>query len=370
MNWKRFLAFIKKEFIHIWRDKRSLIILIGMPIIQMTLFGYAITNEIKNVDIAILDKSKDITSERLVSEILSSGYFRLDSYLQSDKEIEQKFKQGKIKLALIIENQFDNKLKTMKSATVQIVTDASDANTANTLINYITAIVSNFNRELNGTNNPIFNISIASKMRYNPELRSVYFFVPGLISVILMLISALMTSISITREKELGNMELLLVSPVQSLQIIIAKVLPYTILAMINAITVILAGYYVFGVPVLGNIIFLLSECLLYILTSLSLGILISTKSNTQQAAFMVSLVGLMLPTIILSGYIFPIENMPLVLQWISNIIPAKWFLIIIRDIMLKGSDISYVWKETLILVGFTIFFVLLSVKNYKERLQ
>jgi ABC-2 type transport system permease protein len=251
-----------------------------------------------------------------------------------------------------------------------MITDASDPNIANTLVNYITAIVQNFNNELNSTNKPIFNISVETKMRYNPAMRSVYFFVPGLISVILMLISALMTSISITREKELGNMELLLVSPVKSLQVIVAKVLPYTLLAMINAITVLLAGFYVFGVPVLGNVFFLLSECLLYIITSLSLGIFISTKSDTQQAAFMVSLVGLMLPTIVLSGYIFPIENMPLVLQWISNLIPAKWFLIIIRDIMLKGSDITYVWKETLVLAGFAVFFILLSVKNYKERLQ
>ncbi len=364
------MAFIKKEFIHIWRDKRSLIVLIGMPIIQMTLFGYAITNEIKNADIAILDKSKDVTSERLVNKVLSSGYFRLDSYLQTDKEIEQKFKEGKIKFALIIEENFERKLQTENKASVQMITDASDPNIANTLVNYITAIVQNFNNELNSTNKPIFNISVETKMRYNPAMRSVYFFVPGLISVILMLISALMTSISITREKELGNMELLLVSPVKSLQVIVAKVLPYTLLAMINAITVLLAGFYVFGVPVLGNVFFLLSECLLYIITSLSLGIFISTKSDTQQAAFMVSLVGLMLPTIVLSGYIFPIENMPLVLQWISNLIPAKWFLIIIRDIMLKGSDITYVWKETLVLAGFAVFFILLSVKNYKERLQ
>ncbi len=347
-----------------------MIVLIGMPIIQMTLFGYAITNEIKNADIAILDKSKDVTSERLVNKVLSSGYFRLDSYLHTDKEIEQKFREGKIKFALIIDENFEQKLQTENKAKVQIITDASDPNIANTLINYVTAIVQNFNNELNATNKPIFNIEVETKMRYNPAMESVYFFVPGLVSVILMLISALMTSISITREKELGNMELLLVSPVKSVQVIVAKVLPYTLLAMINAITILLAGYYVFGVPVLGNVMFLLSECLLYIITSLSLGIFISTKSDSQQAAFMVSLVGLMLPTIVLSGYIFPIENMPIVLQWIANLIPAKWFLIIIRDIMLKGSDITYVWKETLVLVGFAIFFILLSVKNYKERLQ
>lgn len=364
------LAFIKKEFIHIWRDKRSLLVLIGMPLVQMVLFGYAITNEIKDANIAILDKSKDVTSQRLVNKILSSGYFILDSYLDSDSELEQKFKEGKIKIAFIIQENFDFKLQTEHKVNVQLIADASDPNTGNMLINYLTAIVGNFNQELNRTNKSVFNIAVQTKTRYNPEMKSVYFFVPGLISVILMLISALMTSISITREKELGNMELLLVSPIKSFQVIIAKVLPYTLLAMINAITVLLAGHYVFGVPVLGNIFLLLFECLLYILTALSLGIFISTKTNTQQAAFMISLVGLMLPTIILSGFIFPIENMPLVLQWLSNIIPAKWFLIIIRDILLKGSNISYVWKETLILIGFIVFFTGLSVINYKERLQ
>lgn len=367
---KRMLAFIKKEFIHIWRDKRSLLILIGMPLVQITLFGYAITNEIKDANIAVMDKSKDVTSERLVNKIISSGYFKLDSYIDTKQELEQKFKEGKIKLGVIIDTKFDDNLETEGISKVQIIADASDPNTANTLINYLTAIVKDFNNELNRTNEPVFTIDMRTRMRYNLEMKSVYFFVPGLISVILMLISAMMTSISITREKENGNMELLLVSPVKSIQIIIAKVLPYTFLAMANAVTVLLVGYYVFQVPVYGNLLFLLSECFLYVLTALSLGILISTKTNSQQAAFMISLVGLMLPTIMLSGFIFPIENMPIVLQWISNIIPAKWFLIIIRDVMLKGSGFSSLWHETLILFGFTLFFIFLSVKNYKERLQ
>jgi len=366
----RFSAFVKKEFLHIIRDKRSLLVLIAMPVAQILLFGFAITNEIKDASIAILDKSKDVTSQQLVNKILSSGYFKLDSYLNSESEIEQIFREGKVKLAFIIEDNFELKYLNDGRASVQIISDASDPNTGNTLINYLSAIVQNFNSELNETSSDLLNVSVEVTMRYNKNLKGAFLFVPGIIALILMLISAMMTSISITREKEHGNMELLLVSPVKPAQIIIAKVLPYSGLAFINAITILILGNSVFGVPINGSIILLLAVCILYIITSLSLGILISTKVNTQQVALMISLIGLMLPTIMLSGFIFPTENMPLPLQIISNIIPAKWFLLIIKDIMLKGVGFTYIWKEALVLVGFSAIFILLSIKNYKVRLQ
>jgi ABC-2 type transport system permease protein len=195
-------------------------------------------------------------------------------------------------------------------------------------------------------------------------------FVPGVMTIILMLVSAMMTSISITKEKELGTMEILLVSPLNPIQVIVGKVVPYILLSIINAAVIILLSIFVFKMPVQGSLFLLGAESTLFIVNALSLGLLISTISSTQQTAMMISLMGLMLPVILLSGFIFPISSMPLPLQLISNIIPAKWFIMILKGIMLKGVGLAYVWKETLILIGMTIFFIALSVKKYKIRLE
>jgi ABC-2 type transport system permease protein len=215
---------------------------------------------------------------------------------------------------------------------------------------------------------PMINPEI--KMRFNPNLKSVFMFVPGLMSVILLLVSALMTSISITKEKELGTMEILLVSPLNPLQIIIGKVIPYLLLALINSAAVLILSKFVFQVPIVGSLPLLIAESTLFLITALSLGILISTISNNQQTAMMISLGALMLPTIILSGYIFPVENMPLPLQILSNLIPAKFFIRIVKGIMLKGVTFSYIWQETLILAGMTVFFITVSIKKFKIRLE
>lgn len=209
-----------------------------------------------------------------------------------------------------------------------------------------------------------------TRMLYNAELKSVFNFVPGVMTVILMLVSAMMTSISITKEKELGTMEVLLVSPLKPFQVIIGKVFPYVFLSIINAVVIVSMGYFIFGMPIRGSLFLLAFESILFIITALSLGILISTVSNSQQTAMMLSLMGLMLPVIILSGFIFPISSMPLPMQIMSNIIPAKWFIIIVKSIMLKGVGISYIIKETLILTLMTLIFIGLSIKNYKTRLE
>ncbi len=366
---KRFLAFVRKEFYHIFRDKRTLVILFGMPVAQIMLFGYAITNEIKDAKIAILDKSKDHLSKRLSEKILSSGYFVLEDYLNSEHEAEGVFQKGSVKMVLIIGEDFNENLQQNHASHIQLLADATDPNTANTLINYTSSIIRSFQSELNDHRSLPLTITPEVRMQYNPNLKSVFLFVPGLITVILMLVSAMMTSISITREKETGTMEVLLASPMQPLQVILAKVVPYLLLSFVNALAILILGYYVFGVPTNGSLILLLLECILFILMALSLGILISTVTHTQQTALLISLMGLMLPTILLSGFIFPIENMPWILQKISHIIPAKWFIIVVKSIMLKGVGIGYFWKETLILVGFTLFFVMLSVKKFNIRL-
>ena len=367
---KRFVGFIKKEFHHIFRDKRSLFILFGMPIAQIMLFGFAITNEINNVNIAILDHSKDVSTQRIINKIASSTYFSIKQLIKNDTEIETVFKKGDVKAVLIFEKDFDKNLTKEGTAKIQIITDATDPNTANTISNYTNAIVQKYQQEINKNNTIAYQIIPKTRMVFNPELKSVFMFVPGLMTIILMLVSAMMTSISITREKELGTMEVLLVSPLKPFQVIVGKVVPYIFLSIINAVVIVLLSIFIFKMPVQGNFFLLGAESVLFIIAALSLGILISTIATTQQTAMMISLMGLMLPTILLSGFIFPIASMPLPLVILSNIIPAKWFIIILKGIMLKGVGMTFIWKETLILFGMTLFFIVLSVKKYKIRLE
>ena len=367
---KRFIGFVTKEFYHIFRDKRTMFILFGMPIAQIMLFGFAITNEINNVNIAILDQSKDAETQKIINKINTSKYFDIKQEISNENEIENVFKKGKVKAVLVFENHFIKNLETKKQAKVQVITDATDPNIANTITNYVNAILQNYTQQLNQENSAAYSIQTQTQLYYNPELKSVFNFVPGVMTVILMLVSAMMTSISITREKELGTMEVLLVSPLKPFLVIIGKVFPYIFLSIINATIIVLLGYFVFQMPIVGSLFLVAFESILFIVTALSLGILISTVANSQQTAMMISLFALMLPVIILSGFIFPISSMPLPLQIISNIIPAKWFIIIIKAVMLKGATLGIIWKETIILIGMTIFFIALSTKKYKKRLE
>jgi ABC-2 type transport system permease protein len=367
---KRFIGFIKKEFYHIFRDKRSLFILFGMPVAQILLFGFAITNEINNVDIAIFDKSNDVTTQEIIHKISASKFFSIKQNITNETDIETVFQKGKVHAVLVFEKDFKKNLTKTNTAKVHIITDATDPNTANSITNYISAIIGSYRQEINKDINLEYQIDTKTRMVYNPELKSVFMFVPGVMTIILMLVSAMMTSISITREKELGTMEILLVSPLKPFQVIVGKVIPYIFLSIINAVVIVLLSIFVFEMPIQGSLFLLALESVFFIITSLSLGILISTVSATQQTAMMISLMGLMLPTILLSGFIFPISSMPLILQVISNIIPAKWFILILKGIMLKGVGLFFIWKETLILIGMTLFFIALSVKKYKIRLE
>jgi ABC-2 type transport system permease protein len=367
---KRFKGFVIKEFYHIFRDYRTMVILFGMPFVQILIFGFAITNEIKNADIAILDNSKDVVTQKITNKILSSDYFKLSKNLISYNEIEENFRKGKIKEVIIFEHDFAKKLETENKAHIQIIADASDPNTANMLSNYTLSIINNYQQEMMKYRKFPMQIEPEVKMLYNEELKGVFMFVPGTITILLMLISAMMTSISITREKELGTMEVLLVSPLRPMQIIIGKVFPYIFIAFSIAIIILVMGFTVFGMPVQGNLFLLMGECLLFIIMALSLGIFISTVTQTQQIAMMISMFALMLPTILLSGFIFPIENMPLPLQILSNIVPTRWFIVIIKAILLKGVGIAYIWKETLIILGMTAVFIGLSIKKFKVRLS
>ncbi len=364
----RFTGFVIKEFYHIFRDYRTLLILFGMPAVQLLLFGYVITNEIKDARIAIFDASKDEVTRKISEKILSSGYFILEKNLKTYSEIGPTFREGKTKLVIVFGSNFAEKLQRERRANIQILGDASDPNTANLLVNYASSIINGYLLSINIEKAPM-RIIPEVRMQYNPGLKGVFMFVPGIMAMLLMLISALMTSLSITREKELGTMELLLVSPLRPIQIISGKVIPYVVLAFIDACIILGMGKFVFGVPIEGSVILLLAESLLYITMALTLGILISSLTSSQQIAMTVSLVALMLPTILLSGFIFPVENMPVILQVLCHLMPPKYFITIIKDIMLKGNGFVFVWKETLILVMFTAVFIMISIKKFKIRL-
>jgi ABC-2 type transport system permease protein len=368
---KQFIGFLKKEFLHIFRDKRTMIIIFGLPIIQLLLFGKVINNDLENSKIAILDQSHDNTTREITTKLLSSGYFVLEEELMPGDDPENVFRRGKVKMIVDFEPKFGENLEKLGKAHVQLLADASDPNTARILTNYASAIINDYvNKEKLQNMKLPGQINTEVRMLYNEGLKSVYMFVPGIMAMILMLISAMMTSISISREKETGTMEILLASPLRPTQIVFGKVTPYLLLSFINALTIIILGVLVFDVPIKGNVIFLLSESILFILMALSLGIFISTISPNQMVAMFISILALMLPTIILSGFMFPIENMPWPLQLLSNIMPPRWFIIIIKNIMLKGTGIVYVWKETLILISMTFIFIALSIRNFKIRLE
>ena len=368
---KRFLGFVKKEFLHIFRDFRTLIILFGIPVAQILIFGFVVSTDLKNAQVAFLDLSKDEMTQKVSDKICSSGFFRRGETLLNYNDIDKVLRKNKIKAVIIFEKDFGRKLISEGNAAISIITDGSEPNMATLITNYISAIVTDFNREMAGSQ-AVSTLRVQPEVRmfYNPSLKGHFMFVPGVITLIMTLICALMTSITITREKEFGTMEVLLVSPLKPLQILLGKVAPYFLLSFINIIMILLLSWLVFGLPIKGNLLLLLAECMLYILMSLSLGILISTVSKTMQQAIFISLVGMMLPTVLLSGFIFPIENMAKIYGWVSAILPPRYFIVIIKNIMIKGTGFLYVWKETLILIIFTLAFMGLSLRKFKIRLQ
>ena len=365
-----FTGFVKKEFLHILRDFRTLIVLFGLPVAQILIFGYVIRNELRDVKIAVLDYSKDEVTRELTDKIVSSDFFILYANLTDNNSIEKVFQKGKVKEVIVFEQDFAQKLERTGTASMQLIADASDPNSASLVVNYTRGIIFNYLQELNRNMKVPLQIVPETRMMYNQGLKSAFMFVPGTMALILMLVSAMMTSISIAREKETGTMEVLLVSPLRPVQIIIGKVMPYVLLSCINAVIIISLGHFVFQLPVNGSLILLFAETILFITLALSLGILISTIANSQQVAMFISMFALMLPTILLSGFIFPIENMPKILQWLTYIVPPRYFIEILRSVMLKGTGLLNIWKDTVVLLCMTAVFLTLSAYKFKIRLE
>lgn len=366
---KQFLTFIRKEFYHVFRDSKTLLMLFGIPVAQILLFGFALTNEIKNSKIVVVDYAKDAASQQLVEKIKASAYFDIQESLMSHEEIDEAFRSGHIKLAVVIPDNFSENLDHLHKAQLQVIADASDPNTATALTNYLSGIISDYQLQLFKTAQVPLRIIPEVRMLYNPQLKGATNFVPGVISLVMMLICVMMTAISIVREKELGTMEILLVSPFNPIMVVISKAVPYLFLSLVNLTTILLLSVFLLDLPINGSLLLLYAESTLFILTCLAIGLLISTKTDSQQAAMMISLMGMMLPTLLFTGFMFPIENMPVPLQIISNIVPSRWYYIIVKSVMIKGLGIQQIWRETLILFGMMLFFMGLSIKNFKIRM-
>ena len=355
-------------------------ILLLMPIVLIVLFGYAITTEVKRVPIAILDQSRDEVTQKMISHFAASEYFELYKMIDSEEEGQVLFRQGKIRMALIVESG-----KVKGESEIQLLVDATDPNEATQLSAYATQIAvesgklkvesENANSNAKQLSPFIFHLSTGKgivptiSLLYNPQMKGAYNFVPGVMGLILILICAMMTSVGIVKEKEIGTMEVLLVSPMKPVYIILAKATPYLLLSLVNIATILALSYFLLDVPINGSLPLLVCVSVLYALVALCLGLLISTIADTQQAAMLISAVVLMLPIILLSGMMFPIENMPVILQVISNIVPAKWYIIAVKDIMIKGLGFGSVLQEVGVLVLMAVVLIGLSVKRFKIRL-
>lgn len=364
--------FVRKEFYHIFRDRRTLLILFGMPVALVVLFGFALTNEIRDADVAILDYDHGPHARAARERLLASGYFRAAAWLSSYADVEEAFRRGRVKLAVVFPAGFSHDLAHQRRAQVQLVADASDQNTAVSLVSYATAILAGYGQSVAprpafGTAPP--RVEAITRLYFNPEMKAAYTFVPGTMALILLLVSAMLTSITIAREKEMGTMEVLLVSPLRQPQIILGKLLPYFLLSFINAGVILALGVFALGMPLVGSLPLLLTESLLYIFTALALGVLISTRAATQQVAMLISAFVLLMPSLILTGFLFPLESMPQALQLVSRVIPARYFIIIVKGIMLKGLGLDALWRETLALAGMAAFFLIAALRSLRDRL-
>jgi len=367
---RQLITFIRKEFLHVFRDRKTLLMLFGLPIAQIVLFGFALSNEIKNSRIAVVDYSKDASTTRLISKIAASDYFDIQRSLAGAEQLQAAFKKGDIKMAVIFPANFGDDLMHTGKATMQVIADASDPNQATTITNYLSQIVTDYNTELAKDAGQPMQINPETQMLYNPELRGAPNFVPGVMALVLMLVCTMMTSVAIVKEKELGTMEILLVSPFKPVYIIISKLAPNLLISVLNLFIILLLSWLFLDLPVKGSLLLLVTSSILFILTSLSIGLLLSINAKTQQAAMMGSLMGMMLPTMLLTGFLFPIENMPLALQILSNLVPSRWYFIIVKRVMLKGLGITAVWREMLILTGMCLLLFTISLRKFKIRLQ
>jgi ABC-2 type transport system permease protein len=359
---KRIIAVIVKEFYHIWRDPTSLTIVILMPVIMIFIFGYSISFDLKKIETGMIDHSNSEISKKLKKKFANNSYFEVKDLKQKHRDpytaSEKYLKSGELKEVIIIPADFSRKIARNQTAEIGVIIDGSDSNVANLVYQYNEMILLDFLSEMQELGKII---KIKTIIHFNPEVKSTFFFIPGIVAVILLMISALLTSLSIAREKESGSIDLIFISPLRSLEIIIGKTIPYIFVALADGIIILFFARFWFNIPFKGNIIVLLVFSLLYIITGLSLGVLMSTLAPSQKSAMFSALLITLLPSIMLSGFIFPLDSLAPILQWISRLIPATYYLKIIRGVVVKGAELKYFLFEGLIMIVFSVFLVILS---------
>lgn len=357
-----------KEFLHVFKDPQTLAIILFMPLFMLLLFGYAITLEMREITTIVSDYAHSPSSRKVVDHLTSNGFFKVREGVVSQTEINQLFRRKAVTLVLIIPQDFDRNISAGKPAKLQALLDASDPNGAQYAMQYLNQITQLLSQDYQPLNRPL--VRIEPRYLYNPSLRAAYFFVPGLVAVILLLLSALLTSVAIVREKETGTLEQLLVSPVRPFQIIIGKLIPYSVIAFAAACIVLLVAVFWFHVPNAGPLYLCLGMLMLYIVIGLSLGLLISTVTQSQRIAMMITLITTLLPTFLLSGFMFPINSMPVILQWISRALPPTHFIFIIRSIMLKGAGFWDLLPSISVLGIMALVILLICIKRFNMKLE
>ncbi len=377
MNFSRIWAIARKEWFHILRDWRSLGLVILMPVLLMLLFGYAVSLDVKKVPMAVLDRDKSQESLSFIHRFSASPYFHLLFFAQDEKEIQRWIDRGETKMGLILPWDFSKTIKGGKKATIQILLDGSDSNTANIILTYIQGVVREYNLEktflkIDRLGGQRLKAPVEGRPRiwFNEELESKNYFIPGLVAVIMSIIGVLLTGQVIVREWEQGTMELLISTPVRKEELIIGKLFPYFFLCLIDLALAIWMGKWVFEVPLRGSIALLFLLSCIYIFVALALGMTISTVAKTQILANQMAMVIGFLPTFLLSGFTFVIANMPFWLQLITYGIAPRYYVTILKEIFLKGADFSFLWTETLILIGMAVAGLWVATKSFKKELR
>jgi ABC-2 type transport system permease protein len=365
-------AILRREFIDVLRDPRSLALTMLWPISMLVMYGYGIRYDVDNVPITILDRSETTESRELSEQMLRSGYFSVVRFARDEHEVEHDLMNDAIRAAIVIPREFADHLRSDEPTAIQVLIDGSDSNTATIAQGYALAIVNQFvarrRAGLTAPNAPP--IQIASRVWYNPELKSVNFIVPGVIAVIMMIVGAILTALSIVKEKERGTIEQILVSPIRPLEMMIGKLAPYMAIALVDLAIIICAGYLLFGVPIKGSIVQLAIFALLYIFCALGVGVFVSTIADSMQNAMLAAIFMSLLPSVLLSGFVFPLEDLPAPIQVISYFFPARYFVTAIRGIYLKRVGLEVLWPEALLLVVFAVTIVGFSASRFQDRLE
>jgi len=377
LNLRRLKAVARKEFLHVLRDPRALAIAILLPMIMLMIFGYALTLDLDRVPLAVFDQSRTPQSRELVGRFEGSHYFSVVARPESNSEVEAAIDQGRVMMALVIPVDFGRRVAAGRTVQVQMLADGSDANTTTLALGYAETIVRTYSQVLlvekvrRLTGGPlVLPLDLRPRAWFNADMESKVFIVPGLIAVIMMLIAALLTSLTVAREWETGTMEQLISTPVRSNELILGKLAPYFAIGMVDMLLSVLAGRFLFDVPIRGSLVLLFSVSAVYLVGALSLGILISTLARTQLLASQAAFVATFLPAFLLSGFMFDIGNMPKVLQGVTYLIPARYFVTILRGLYLKGTGVAQLWPECLLMVGFGALMLLLAIRSFKKRLD